>query len=60
MRMTSAFVGLFLLVGYPGAICGDELADSSESKTPLYQERLRPQFHFTARQWTISKLNPEI
>ena len=25
---------------------------------PLYQESLRPQFHFTARQWTMDKLNP--
>lgn len=25
---------------------------------PLYQEGLRPQFHFTARQWTVSRLNP--
>jgi fructan beta-fructosidase len=25
---------------------------------PLYQETLRPQFHFTARQWTIDRLNP--
>lgn len=25
---------------------------------PLYQESLRPQFHFTARQWTIDRLNP--
>jgi sucrose-6-phosphate hydrolase SacC (GH32 family) len=25
---------------------------------PLYQEALRPQFHFTARQWTMSRLNP--
>lgn len=24
----------------------------------LYQEKLRPQFHFTARQWTVRKLNP--
>ena len=24
----------------------------------LYQERYRPQFHFTARQWTAKKLNP--
>jgi hypothetical protein len=24
----------------------------------LYQERYRPQFHFTARQWTVRKLNP--
>lgn len=26
--------------------------------TTLYHERLRPQFHFTARQWTRYKLNP--
>ncbi|MCW1884363.1 glycoside hydrolase family 32 protein [Luteolibacter flavescens] len=25
---------------------------------PLYQEALRPQFHFTARQWTMDRLNP--
>ncbi len=24
----------------------------------LYREKLRPQFHFTARQWTLRKLNP--
>lgn len=24
----------------------------------LYQESLRPQFHFTARQWTMDRLNP--
>ncbi len=26
--------------------------------TDLYQERYRPQFHFTARQWTVRTLNP--
>jgi fructan beta-fructosidase len=25
---------------------------------PLYREALRPQFHFTARQWTMTRLNP--
>jgi fructan beta-fructosidase len=25
---------------------------------PLYKESLRPQFHFTARQWTMDRLNP--
>jgi fructan beta-fructosidase len=25
---------------------------------PLYQESLRPQFHFTAREWTMDRLNP--
>ena len=27
---------------------------------PLYRESLRPQFHFTARQWTMNKLNPQM
>jgi fructan beta-fructosidase len=26
---------------------------------PLYKETFRPQFHFTARQWTENRLNPE-
>lgn len=26
---------------------------------PLYQETHRPQFHFTARQWTQTRLNPQ-
>ena len=25
---------------------------------PLYQETFRPQFHFSARQWTVTRLNP--
>jgi len=25
---------------------------------PLYREALRPQFHFTARQWAMARLNP--
>ncbi len=25
---------------------------------PLYHESLRPQFHFTAREWTMDRLNP--
>ena len=25
---------------------------------PLYQEKFRPQFHFTARQWATTRLNP--
>lgn len=29
------------------------------SITPLYKESLRPQFHFTARQWTMNRLNPK-
>ncbi len=26
---------------------------------PLYRETYRPQFHFTARQWAMSRLNPQ-
>ncbi len=29
-----------------------------EVVAPLYRESLRPQFHFTARQWTMNRLNP--
>ncbi len=29
-----------------------------EAPGPLYGEALRPQFHFTARQWTMDRLNP--
>lgn len=29
-----------------------------EVRGPLYGEALRPQFHFTARQWTMDRLNP--
>ncbi len=30
----------------------------SQTPQPLYQEKYRPQFHFTARQWTEHRLNP--
>ena len=29
-----------------------------EAREALYQETWRPQFHFTARQWTMDRLNP--
>ncbi|TDW17553.1 glycoside hydrolase family 32 protein [Kribbella kalugense] len=28
------------------------------ARSPLYQEALRPQLHFTARQWAMHRLNP--
>ena len=36
----------------------DHPATLPVSAGPLYQEALRPQFHFTARQWTRDHLNP--
>jgi sucrose-6-phosphate hydrolase SacC (GH32 family) len=32
--------------------------ETSAARVPLYHEALRPQFHFTARQWTKYELNP--
>ena len=43
-------------------VAGLEQTDAPEqlpiATAPLYQESLRPQFHFTARQWTMNRLNP--
>lgn len=36
----------------------DEPEQLPEPQSPLYQEPWRPQFHFTARQWTMDRLNP--
>lgn len=36
----------------------DRPARTFEVGGPLYGESLRPQFHFTARQWTMNRLNP--
>ena len=36
----------------------DSPANFPVTTEPLYQEKLRPQFHFTARQWTMDRLNP--
>lgn len=35
-------------------------ADPVKPREPLYQERLRPQFHITARYWDAYQLNPPI
>lgn len=36
----------------------DEPENPPQAVAPLYRESLRPQFHFTARQWTMNRLNP--
>ena len=36
----------------------DDPAQPPAPVAPLYQEALRPQFHFTARQWAMNRLNP--
>ncbi|WP_193212593.1 glycoside hydrolase family 32 protein [Luteolibacter marinus] len=47
-----------------GHLLVDDLVQTDEPPVPpvvtfpLYQEPLRPQFHFTARQWTMDRLNP--
>ena len=50
MRLCLLMSALVLL---SGLAAGQELPPS-----PLYQEKLRPQFHVTARQWDGQKLNP--
>ncbi len=51
-------------IGDWGHINVDQMVQTDKpERTPvatgtLYQETLRPQFHFTARQWTMDRLNP--
>jgi sucrose-6-phosphate hydrolase SacC (GH32 family) len=39
---------------------GGPVTEGNASSAPatLYREKYRPQFHVTARQWTVHKLNP--
>src|SRR5438876_913984 len=39
-------------------ILGHMLLGAQTMRKPTYDELLRPQFHFTARKWTNSDLNP--
>ena len=45
-------------INVAGLVQTDQPECLPESRAPLYQESLRPQFHFTARQWTMNRLNP--
>jgi len=53
-----------LVTGDWGHIDADQIIQTDKPQClpvvtePLYQETLRPQFHFTARQWTMDRLNP--
>ena len=53
---------LLITVSPNGYIQAQPTAESAPNRVvaPLYQESLRPQFHFSARQWTLTKLNPMI
>ncbi|MCY2952885.1 MAG: hypothetical protein NTU53_13055, partial [Planctomycetota bacterium] len=51
------------LSGGPARVAALKVAYTKEPPvlpppTDLYREKHRPQFHFTARQWTLRKLNP--
>jgi len=46
-------------VNVEGFVQTDQPEAMPLAKGPLYQESLRPQFHFTARQWTMDRLNPQ-
>lgn len=45
-------------INVAGIVQTDEPERMPVETGPLYHEALRPQFHFTARQWTMSRLNP--
>ncbi len=56
-------IALLLTVLVTGPVAAQELQRAGQAALPpprpdLYKEKLRPQFHFTARQWTYHKLNP--
>lgn len=61
-RPTRGWITLLLLVAVSGTgeaqEARPEQAPLLPPRTDLYREKFRPQFHFTARQWTYRKLNP--
>ncbi len=57
MLMTHARLTVYLLLS-AAPVCPAQTAAQPGASAELYQEKYRPQFHFTARQWTVHKLNP--
>src|SRR5438876_8648904 len=43
-------------INVAGIVQTDAPEEPPLAPEPLYRESLRPQFHFTARQWTIDRL----
>jgi sucrose-6-phosphate hydrolase SacC (GH32 family) len=56
--MIDSKLGMVLLLA-AAATCPAQTPPSPRDSTELYQEKYRPQFHFSARQWTVHKLNPD-
>ncbi len=58
----AALLGVVCFLGYPRAdVFGadpDPARAAPGGREPLYHERLRPQFHFTARYWEDYRLHP--
>jgi sucrose-6-phosphate hydrolase SacC (GH32 family) len=47
------------MCGCLAGVAGDEVAGQpARDRAPLYQEKYRPQFHFTARYWDDYRLHP--
>jgi sucrose-6-phosphate hydrolase SacC (GH32 family) len=53
LRIRRFAIGICIIAAFAGAAATARSADDG-----LYQEKYRPQFHFTARQWNEHKLNP--
>jgi len=58
MRMVDNATGDWGHINVDRIVQTDNPEQAPVSAGPLYEEALRPQFHFTARQWTVSHLNP--
>ncbi|RYD36254.1 MAG: glycoside hydrolase family 32 protein, partial [Verrucomicrobiaceae bacterium] len=58
VRISDLASGEWGHVNVDSIVLTDEPAHPAVVEEPLYQEAFRPQFHFTARQWTVDRLEP--
>lgn len=58
LRLVDEASGDWGHINVAGIVQTDTPEQPPPDTAPLYREALRPQFHFTARQWTMNRLNP--
>lgn len=58
LQLVDAASGDWGHINVAGLVQTDTPEQPPIANAPLYHESLRPQFHFTARQWTMDRLNP--
>lgn len=59
LRIVDRATGSWGHVNVDHVVLADAPERASVITQPLYRETFRPQFHFTARQWTVDRLNPQ-